>query len=244
MLKKEPVQLDAHDYFSNATQAAMTIVEKVMGQHQCAPPDLNDLLYFCYVLLRLVLSRFDTKQREMLVSNLHEILKLASDNGKTMCQVIVSSKIDTEEERTQAMQTLVSRVGGNGTADNRLLLDVAKLTYSLGMVNDGPWKSNHHLTYKDALKNDVELKLNEFIDEKISEATQKGIKAEGDCPELTFFVASSINAGVMLGYVSILYHQSVDEMIDTAIKQITGDVSEEESTDGVGAASPLNRIRH
>lgn len=224
MMNKETAQLNSQDFFTNATQVAVTTIENVFNRHQCPLPNLNDLLYFCCMFLKLILSHLDVSNRDRISPHLREVLKIAADDGKRMCTVIMSSKIDTQEDRDKAVQSMITHLGGGGNVNSRLFFDVAKQAQLLGMINDGLWKLDNNVQYTAALEKDIESKLNELIDEKISEVYQMGIKQNDDPEpsELTFLVCAAINIGVMIGYASVLYHQSVDEMIDATIKGIAG----------------------
>lgn len=215
-------------YFSNATQDAFALVGDIFNQFNRPTCDLNDLYYFGCVFLSVLTSRLSFEERQIFKDTIHEILNTAAQDGKKMCQQIISANLTTKEDRNYAMKNLIDGLKGSNNADSSVLTSIASEIRALGMTDDGIWKDASNMKYETQIENAFRLSFEDFITQVIREMPQSK-NPTASIPELCFLVNAAMSVGLMVGHISILYRQSLEESIAAAMKKINESIDSYEN---------------
>ncbi|MHB1948487.1 MAG: hypothetical protein ACYCQI_10290 [Gammaproteobacteria bacterium] len=220
MRNKDNQTEDVHSkYFSRETEKVFTLIGKTLAKYKYLTCDLNDLYYFGCVFIGVLATRFNNLKKAKFSLGLFEMLQEAANDGITMCNGILTAKLVTQDDRDKAMQDLITNLKGEGNVESNALIYLSQHLDSMNMKTDSLWKATSNLKYPIELENEIVSQFENLIDDTMGIMPLSNLKAETN-PELVFLVTAIINVGLMIGYTSVLYKQSLDEAIDLGVKKI------------------------
>lgn len=206
-------------YFSRETQKVFTLIAKTLVKYKYPTCDLNDHYYFGCVFIGILAGRFNNLEKAKFSQGLFEMLQEAANDGITMCNDILTAKLTTQEDRDKAMQELIINLKGKGSVESNALISLSQDLHSMNMKSDSLWKSTSSLKYPIHLENEIVSQFEDLIDHAMNVIPSSNLKEETN-PELIFLVTVMINVGLMIGYSSVLYKQSLNDTIDFSVKKI------------------------
>lgn len=206
--------------FSRATQTMFALIDKSFQEYALPECDLSDLFYFGCVFLGILATRLNSAQQEGFVNNLSEILTEAAHDGMIMCKDLLSTNLNDSAEQNKAAKELITKLNGEEQlADNNLVLSLSKDLHQLSTKESGIWKGKDNFQYHNELEKLVVVRFNELINHVLDNVSELKPEIRSN-PELFFITTAIINVGLMAGYGSILYRQSLDEFLKKGIEKI------------------------
>lgn len=206
-------------YFFGETQKVFTLIVKTLAKYKYPTCDLNDLCYFGCAFIGILAGRFNNLEKPKFSQGLFEMLQEAANDGTTMCRDILTAKLATQEDRDKAMEELIINLKGQGSVESSILISLSQDLYSMNMKSDSLWRPTSSLTYPRDLENEIISRFEELIYQTLNLIPLPNLNEDSD-PALIFLVNAIINVGVMLGYSSVLYKQSLNDTIDFGVKKI------------------------